>query len=111
MPQYCLTDIKKLRRPMLMVGLLFIGFVIGRESKEPRVAGAQTRRSPARAAFLSGSERSEKVLREIASTLKRIEGRVDRIERSVTANVKNRLSSSSGELNHAVEDSLTKPKN
>ncbi len=46
-------------------------------------AQAEIREQPAPRAFLSGGERSEILLREISGTLKRIDGRLERLERAV----------------------------
>ncbi|MCR4411419.1 MAG: hypothetical protein NUV77_03215 [Thermoguttaceae bacterium] len=44
---------------------------------------AEVREQPAPRAFLSGGERSEILLREISETLKRIDSRLERLERAV----------------------------
>ena len=74
-----------MRRWLLPCVVLTVGLVFGSAARQPGVVQAEVRRTPSRPAFQSGSERSEIILREIASTLKRIEGRIERIERSVTA--------------------------
>ncbi len=74
-----------MRRWLLPCVVLAVGLVFGSVARQPDVVQADVRRTPSRPAFQSGSERSEIILREIASTLKRIEGRIERIERSVTA--------------------------
>lgn len=74
-----------MRRWLLPCVVLTVGFVFGSAARQPNVVQADDRRTPSRPAFQSGSERSITVLREIASTLKRMEGRIERIERSVTA--------------------------
>ena len=45
--------------------------------------GQEIRVSPPRDTFLSGGARSEIVLREIADTLKRIDGRLERFEQAL----------------------------
>ena len=79
------SRIKAMRVWLLPCVVLAIGFVAGTAARQPATVQADVRKTPSRLAFQSGSERSEAVLREIASTLKRIEGRIERIERSVTA--------------------------
>ena len=73
-----------MRSWLLTCVVLAVGFVFGSAARQPDVVQADVRRTASRPAFKSGSERSEAILREIASTLKRIEGRIDRIERSVS---------------------------
>jgi|GEM_PF-6726081 len=46
-------------------------------------ARAEGRAQPTPRAFLSGGERSEIILREIAETLRRIDGRLERLEKAV----------------------------
>lgn len=45
---------------------------------------ADVRETPPRAAFQSGAERSETILREIAATLKTMDGRLERLEKIAT---------------------------
>jgi len=47
------------------------------------IAQGDVREAPAREQFLSGSARSEVVLKEIAETLKRIDQRLDRFEKAL----------------------------
>jgi hypothetical protein len=56
----------------------------GRSGAGTDQARAEVRETTPRAAFQSGSERSETVLREIAATLKRMDGRWERIEKVAT---------------------------
>lgn len=60
--------------------LLLIGGLLGSWLGDS-LAVADVRKSPPRAAFLSGSERSEQILREMSVTLKRIDERLQRFER------------------------------
>lgn len=62
---------------LLVVGLA--GIRLGSEK-----AQAEVRKTAPRAAFQSGSERSEQILREISQTLKSIDGRLQRLEKVVT---------------------------
>ena len=78
------SRIAGMRRWLLPCAVLAVGYVLGSAARQPNVVQADIRRTPNRPAFQSGSERSETVLREIASTLKRIEGRIERFERSVS---------------------------
>ena len=88
---------RKSRRWILPSLVLGIGFVAGSAFQHIDVVEADVRRSstravprrsPDRATFQSGSERSETIMREIAITLKRIDGRIERIERSISAKQK-----------------------
>ena len=85
---------RKSRRWILPSLVLGIGFVAGSAFQQVNVVEADVRRSssrpaprrsPERATFQSGSARSDTILREIATTLKRIDGRIERIERSISA--------------------------
>lgn len=53
----------------------------------PRVSTlqAEIHEQPRPQAFLSGAERSEAVLKEIAETLRRIDGRLERLEKAIYA--------------------------
>ena len=67
-----------------MIGLLIAsGFFMGRVWEGHSAALAGVRRSAPRKTFLSGSERSETHLKEIAGTLKRIETKMGRIEQAI----------------------------
>jgi hypothetical protein len=61
---------------LLVVGL--VGVRLGSETH------AEVRKNAPRAAFQSGSERSEQILREISQTLKSIDGRLQRLEKVAT---------------------------
>ena len=81
--------IRNLSKPTIhsFVVLLVVlagGFLTGNSWRQPSVAHAEVRRKPPRETFQSGGARSEVVLREIAATLKRIDSRMERIERVVT---------------------------
>lgn len=76
-----------MHRMIHLAGLMLalaVGGLVGRAT-QPNAVQAEVRRSPPRAAFESGSERSEKILKDISETLKRIDQRLARIETSVTA--------------------------
>lgn len=75
----------KIRAAIVALMVLTAGYIIGNANSQPQATFADVRKTPPRAAFESGSERSETVLRDISATLKRIERRVERIEKSVTA--------------------------
>lgn len=67
----------------LVAGALLASAVyLGLPSASPD-ARAQGATPPAPRAFLSGGERSEIILREIAETLRRIDGRLERLEKAV----------------------------
>jgi hypothetical protein len=68
---------------VLALVVLAIGYTLGTMSSLPGSVHADVRKTPPRQAFQSGGERSEVVLREIAGTLKRIDGRLERIEKTV----------------------------
>lgn len=68
---------------LIATGIFFAGFM-----KSESIAGVRT--PPERTAFKSGSARSEAILREIADTLKRIDARIERLEKSQAAQLKKR---------------------
>lgn len=74
------------RQLLPILAVFAVGIVLGRIGVES-TAHADVRRTPERESFKSGSARSESLLREIAGTLKKIDGRVARIE-SKLANAK-----------------------
>ncbi|QDU40139.1 hypothetical protein Mal4_44940 [Maioricimonas rarisocia] len=86
-------NIRMLPRPLRLVvtPLLFlaIGFALGSQRGSEGIGHAEVRKPPQRKAFESGSERSEKVLREILSELKQIDGRVENLEKSVNTIAQN----------------------
>jgi len=51
--------------------------------RETPTVGADIRESPPRETFLSGGARAEIVLREMAETLRRIDGRLERFEQAL----------------------------
>lgn len=59
------------------------GFLMGRVASEPAIVQADVRQTPRREAFQSGDELSVGILKEISSTLKRIDGRLERMERAI----------------------------
>ena len=69
------------RRVLLVLCGVAAGYVAGQSPRGFDAARAEVRETTQRATFLAGSERSEAVLREIASTLKRMDGRLERIEK------------------------------
>lgn len=62
---------------------LAIGYILGSHSGSEGVGHAEVRKPPQRKAFEAGSERNEKILREILAELKQIDGRIENLERSV----------------------------
>lgn len=60
---------------------IVIGYGIAQLDSSPNNAQAEVRETTPRAAFQAGSERSEAVLKEIAATLKTMDGRLERIEK------------------------------
>lgn len=65
---------------LVLVGVA-AGYVVGQSRSGSDFARAEVRETPQRTTFLAGSERSEQVLREIAGTLKTMDGRLERLER------------------------------
>lgn len=66
---------------LLLVGA--IGFAAGAVWQASSTVHADVTELPRRDAFLAGGERSELVLREISGTLKKMDGRLERIEKVV----------------------------
>lgn len=64
-------------------GLALLGVVVVNVLYDNRIAQGEIRETPRPEAFLSGGARSEIVLREIAETLKRIDGRLERFEQAL----------------------------
>ena len=72
-------------RPVLWIGVgLAIGYLAGSVLDVPHPARAEVTETPRRETFKDGGILNEGVLREISATLKRIETRVDRIEKNTT---------------------------
>mgnify|MGYP000158261965 CR=1 FL=1 len=67
-----------------VVGLLGAGYLAGRVDDTGQRAYAEVRQTPRREAFEAGDQRSEAVLKEIATTLKTMDARIARIEKTVT---------------------------
>ena len=88
MPKWTSSGAGRIRRWVLICVVLAVGFAAGNLLRQPSVAGADSRGAPPRKTFLSGSERSAVVLQEILTVLKRMDGRLERIERTVTAKPK-----------------------
>ncbi len=64
---------------MLMGAVL--GYCVAQYGGVIPAANAEVREGVPRAAFQAGSERSETILREIAATLKTMDGRLERLEK------------------------------
>jgi hypothetical protein len=62
--------------------IFLLGYAIGQWHSQPHLAVADERPVVPRQAFLSGSERSELVLREMQKTLEQMDGRLANIERA-----------------------------
>jgi uncharacterized protein HemX len=62
---------------------LTVGFLAAHVDYRPQAVQAEVRKTQKRTAFQSGAARSESLLREISGTLKTIDARLQRIERSV----------------------------
>ncbi|MCA9076292.1 MAG: hypothetical protein KDA93_14780 [Planctomycetaceae bacterium] len=66
------------------IGLVLLaGYFMGRVTSGPSIAHADVRQTPRREAFQSGDELSVGVLKEISATLKRIDGRLERMEQQI----------------------------
>ena len=75
-------------RKMAAVGLLLVGIVLGccfgvALSVSSTAIAAEVRRGPPREAFKSGGERAVVVLEGMAESLKRIEKRLESIEKTI----------------------------
>jgi hypothetical protein len=75
------TNFKSTVRPILFLGLLLLATLVGGWLTNTNSAQAEITKGQTRKAFLSGSERSEQVLREIAQILKTMDGRLARLEK------------------------------
>lgn len=60
---------------------LLVGYAVAQMDFAPNAVQAEVRETTPRAAFQAGSERSEAVLKEIAATLKTMDGRLERLEK------------------------------
>lgn len=67
----------------VLAGVLLVGTLWALWPAAAPFARAEGRNPPPPRAFLSGGERSEIILREIAETLRRIDGRLERLEKAV----------------------------
>ncbi len=80
-------------RRMTGMGLILLsGWILGSLSHGPESLVAETRKGLPRKAFQSGSERSETQLKEIASLLKTINLRIEKMD-SRLENIENNTSS------------------
>lgn len=68
---------------VLLIGLL-IGYLAGVGGGPTSVVRSDITEEPRREAFKAGGVINEPILREIAATLKRIETRVEKIEKNMT---------------------------
>lgn len=59
------------------------GYIAGQSSLHTAPAQADVTELPRREAFMAGGERSELVLREISATIKKMDGRLENIERAI----------------------------
>lgn len=70
-------------RPLVGLGLFMVmAFALGQVWQAPAQMRSPFENPPPRQHFLSGSERSEQVLRDIADTLKQIDSRLERLEQT-----------------------------
>ncbi len=77
------TSLTSWKNLLLALSGLTIGYLAGIGTGPIAVVHADVTEEPRRDSFKAGGVLNEPVLQEIASTLKRIEGRVERIEKSV----------------------------
>lgn len=63
---------------------LAAGYIAGQSSQSSGVLQADVSELPRREAFLAGGERSELVLREISATVKKMDTRLENIERTLS---------------------------
>ncbi len=70
-------------RVLLVLSGVVVGYVVGQARNDADFVWGEVRETTQRSTFQSGSERSEAVLREIAATLKTMDGRLQRIEKIV----------------------------
>lgn len=66
-----------------LVGLIAVGLIIGLTCDNSPADGQETRDQGTRKAFLSGGERSVIVLEEMLTVMKRMDERLERIEKAV----------------------------
>jgi hypothetical protein len=76
-------DSGKTWRVLLVLCGVAVGYAIGQSQNGTDLARAEVRETAQRSTFLAGSERSEAVLRDISSTLKTMDRRLERIEKIV----------------------------
>lgn len=79
------TDSKtRWKSACLLLSVLALGYLMGVASAPSLVVRAEVTEEPRREAFKAGGVLNEPVLREISATLKRIETRVEKIEKNTT---------------------------
>ncbi len=84
-----MTPIHKPHRSLLTLGLVaggvIVGYLAGLISSPALSVRAEVTETPRREAFKAAGAADEPILKEISATLKRIESRVERIERNTAA--------------------------
>ena len=65
---------------VIYVGLVLFGIAVGVSFGEPQTADAEVRKGKEQVTFQSGGARSEKILKEIAGIVARMDGRMAKIE-------------------------------
>ncbi len=68
------------RSMMILCGII-LGYGLAQLGSGQPLLQAEVRETTPRAAFQAGSERSETILKEIAATLKTMDGRLERLEK------------------------------
>jgi len=68
-------------RSLLILCGIVLGYGLAQLGSGQPQLQAEVRETTPRAAFQAGSERSETILKEIAATLKTMDGRLERIEK------------------------------
>lgn len=85
MPQFLTKSVGESRRwgGVLSIGLI-IGYLAGVGRGPSAVVRSDITEEPRREAFKAGAVLNEPILRDIAATLKRIESKVEKIEKNMT---------------------------
>jgi len=73
----------RIRQGWFLLGGLIAGFVVGQLHRGEPAVHADVRQTTTRSTLQAGSERSESILKEIAGTLKTIDGRLERVEKFI----------------------------
>ena len=93
-------EVRKITQHILGGAAIFAAGVVSANTWlcAPTATAQQTKPSTAPQAFLAANERTEPVIREILATIKKMDGRLENIEKSVTGGKK---PSESGDSNRS----------